>query len=62
MRGLNCWCKNIVRNYGWTDAIKKLLPKQTKYIYNLGVKFERSDVVSSRHMVNKNKKQTFTKK
>ncbi|XP_017862499.1 PREDICTED: glutaminyl-peptide cyclotransferase isoform X2 [Drosophila arizonae] len=45
MRALNGWGKNIVRNYGWTDAIKKLLPKQTKYIYNLGARFERSDVI-----------------
>lgn len=47
MRGLYGWSKNIVRKYGWINAIKKLLPKQTKYIYNLGVKFELSDVVSN---------------
>ncbi|XP_030571666.1 glutaminyl-peptide cyclotransferase isoform X1 [Drosophila novamexicana] len=44
MRGLYGWSKNIVHKYGWINAIKKLLPKQTKYIYNLGVKFELSDV------------------
>lgn len=49
MRGLYGWGKNIVRNYGWTNVIKKLMNKETKYVYNLGVKFERSDVVSDRH-------------
>lgn len=46
MRNLFACCKTFVRRYGWTDAIKNLLPKSSDKIYNLGVCFELKDVVS----------------
>lgn len=46
MRNLFACCKTFVRRYGWTDAIKNLLPKFSDKIYNLGVCFELKNVVS----------------
>ncbi|ALC45114.1 isoQC, partial [Drosophila busckii] len=39
------WGKSIQR-YAWSDAVRNLLPKRKKKIYNLGVCFEPEDVVS----------------
>lgn len=51
MRNLFNFSKNFVRRYGWTDVIKKLLPKPVNKIYNLGVCFELKDVVSMLHLM-----------
>ncbi|XP_068151107.1 glutaminyl-peptide cyclotransferase isoform X1 [Drosophila tropicalis] len=44
MRGLIKHSQNLVRNYSWTEAIKNILPKPRKKIYNLGACFELQDI------------------
>ncbi|KAH8410814.1 hypothetical protein KR222_011215 [Zaprionus bogoriensis] len=46
MRGLFACSKYFVRNYGWTKALRKLLPKPAQKIYNLGACFELRDVTA----------------
>lgn len=47
MRNLFACSKTFVRRYGWTNVIRKLLSKPVEQVYNLGVRFELKDVVSS---------------
>ncbi|XP_034104428.1 glutaminyl-peptide cyclotransferase isoform X1 [Drosophila albomicans] len=44
MRHLLGWGSAIIRNSSWTSALRNILPKRKKKIYNLGVCFEAEDV------------------